>query len=68
VFRDAHVEAVFAYPSAVFGRAVRLIDDGVIDPTPLITHRFPLSDAPRALALLESRSEPAIKVLLDPRV
>jgi threonine dehydrogenase-like Zn-dependent dehydrogenase len=68
VFRDAHVEAVFAYPSSVFGRAVRQIDDGVIDPTPLITHRFPLSDAPRALALLESRSEPAIKVLLDPRV
>lgn len=67
VFRDAHVEAVFAYPSAVFGRAVRLIDNGVIDPSPLVTHRFALSQAPEALALLESRREPAIKVLLDPR-
>jgi threonine dehydrogenase-like Zn-dependent dehydrogenase len=67
VFRDARVEAVFAYPSAVFGRAVRLIDQAVIDPSPLVTHRFPLSHAPDALALLESRREPAIKVLLDPR-
>lgn len=67
VFRDARVEAVFAYPSAVFGRAVRLIDDRGIDPSPLITHRFPLSKAPEALALLEGRTEPAIKVLLDPR-
>jgi threonine dehydrogenase-like Zn-dependent dehydrogenase len=67
VFRDARVEAVFAYPSAVFGRAVRLIDHGIIDPAPVITHRFALSDANEALALLESRREPAIKVLLDPR-
>ncbi len=67
VFRDAHVEAVFAYPSDVFGRAVQLIDSRVIDPSPLITHRFPLSQAPAALALLQSRREPAIKVLLDPR-
>ena len=67
VFRDARLEAVFAYPSAVFGRAVRLIDEGIIDPTPLITHRWPLSDVVRALHMLESRSEPTIKVLLDPR-
>jgi len=67
VFRDARLEAVFAYPSAVFARAVRLIDEGGVDPTPLITHRFGLSEANRALALLEARGEPAIKVLLDPR-
>ena len=67
VFRDARVEAVFAYPSSVFGRAVRLIDEGGVDPTPLITHRFGLTDTDRALALLEARDQPAIKVLLDPR-
>jgi len=67
VFRDAHLEAVFAYPSSVFGRAVRLIDEGRVDPSPLITHRFGLSEAARALALLEARTEPAIKVVLDPR-
>jgi threonine dehydrogenase-like Zn-dependent dehydrogenase len=66
VFRDARVEAVFAYPSAVFARAVRLIDEGRIDPACLVTHRFPLSRAPEAIALLETRSEPAIKVLLEP--
>lgn len=67
VFRDARVEAVFAYPSAVFARAARLIDEGIIDPAPLITHRFPLSNAHAALGMLEGRTEPAIKVLLDPR-
>ena len=67
VFRDARLEAVFAYPSSVFGRAVRLIDEGFVDPSPLITHRFGLTEANRALALLEARGEPAIKVLLDPR-
>lgn len=67
VFRDARVECVFAYPSATFARAASAIDEGVIDPSPLITHRFPLSRAPEALALLETRREPAIKVLLDPR-
>ena len=66
VFRDARVEAVFAYPSAVFGRAVALIDEGHLDPLPLVTHRFPLSRAGEALALLETRVEPAIKVLLEP--
>ncbi|HTV01696.1 MAG TPA: alcohol dehydrogenase catalytic domain-containing protein [Luteitalea sp.] len=66
VFRDARVEAVFAYPSAVFARAVALIDEGHLDPSPLVTHRFPLSRAADALALLETRVEPAIKVLLEP--
>lgn len=66
VFRDARIEAVFAYPSAVFGRAVRLIDTGAIDPSPLVTHRFPLSQARAALDLLQSRREPAIKVILVP--
>ena len=67
VFRDARLEAVFAYPSAVFGRAVRLIDEGRIDPSPLVTHRLPLSLVEGALAMLDARTEPAIKVLLDPR-
>ncbi|BCS33020.1 dehydrogenase [Luteitalea sp. TBR-22] len=67
VFRDARLEAVFAYPSAVFGRAVRLIDEGRIDPSPLVTHRLPLTQVAGALAMLDARTEPAIKVLLDPR-
>lgn len=66
VFRDAQVQGVFAYPSAVFSRAARLIDDGVIDPTPLLTHRLPLTQVERALTLLGGRTEPAIKIVLDP--
>jgi threonine dehydrogenase-like Zn-dependent dehydrogenase len=74
VFRDARLEAVFAYPSAVFARAARLLDDRAIDPRPLITHRLPLSRVHDALALLQGRLgavpqggfTPVLKVLLDP--
>lgn len=66
VFRDVRLEAVFAYPSSVFARAVRLIDEGGIDAGRLITHRFPLSRVAEAFDMLERRPEPAIKVLLDP--
>lgn len=66
VLRDARVEATFAYPSAVFGRAAALIDEGAIDPRPLLTHHFPLSRVDAALDLLRTRSAPVVKVVLDP--
>ncbi|MGI8672032.1 MAG: zinc-dependent alcohol dehydrogenase [Luteitalea sp.] len=67
VFRDAQVQGVFAYPAAVFARAARLIDEGVIDPGPLLTHHLPLTHVADALTLLETRPTTAIKVILDPR-
>lgn len=67
VLRDARVEATFAYPSAVFGRAAALLDAGAIDPRPLLTHRFPLSRVDAAFDLLRTRSAPVVKVVLDPQ-
>jgi 2-desacetyl-2-hydroxyethyl bacteriochlorophyllide A dehydrogenase len=66
VLRDARVEATFAYPSAVFGRAASLLDEGAIDPRPLLTHRFPLTRVDAAFELLRTRSAPVVKVVLDP--
>ena len=37
-----------------------------LDPGPMVTHRLPLADAPRALALMDTRPEPCIKVILEP--
>lgn len=41
---------------------LRLIEEGRIDTTPLITHRFPLSEIAEAYRLFESRSDGVIKV------
>ena len=44
----------------------RMIARGVLDPSPLVSHTLPLSDAPRAYELLKLRQDRAIKVLLTP--
>ena len=41
---------------------LRLIEQGKIDTTPLITHRFPLSDIEEAYRLFENRADGVIKV------
>ena len=43
---------------------LRLIEQGKIDTTPLITHRFPLSDIEEAYRVFEERLEGVIKVAL----
>jgi 2-desacetyl-2-hydroxyethyl bacteriochlorophyllide A dehydrogenase len=48
----------------LFERALRLVADGRIDRRPLITHEFPLAEAPAAFALQERAG--AIKVLIKP--
>ena len=45
---------------------LRLIAEGRIDTTPLITHRFPLNDIARAYSLFESRADGVIKVAITP--
>lgn len=66
VLRDARVEATFAYPSAVFGRAAALLDAGRIDPRPIITHHLPLAQVEAAFDLLRTRRTPVVKVVLVP--
>ena len=45
---------------------LRLIAEGRIDTTPLITHRFPLNDIARAYSLFENRADGVIKVAITP--
>jgi L-idonate 5-dehydrogenase len=49
---------------AEFALAVRLINEGRVDLRPVVTHRFPLSQAREAFELASDRSK-AMKVLLD---
>ncbi len=45
---------------------LRLVAEGRIDATPLITHRFPLTDIERAYSLFESRADGVMKVAVTP--
>ena len=44
---------------------LKLIEDGVIDTTPLITHTYPLSRIEEAYDLFENRRDGVIKVAID---
>ncbi len=46
------------------GEILRLIQQGKIDTTPLITHRFPLSEIEEAYRIFENRLEDVIKVAI----
>ena len=45
----------------------RLIAEGKIDTTPLITHRFPLNEIEEAYRIFENRLDGVIKVAVSPR-
>ena len=47
-------------------RILALIADGKIDTTPLITHRYPLSEIDEAYRLFESRADGVIKIAVYP--
>lgn len=44
----------------------RMIEEGKLDPTDIITHRMPLSDAKRGYELFDEKSDGCIKVVLKP--
>jgi threonine dehydrogenase-like Zn-dependent dehydrogenase len=44
----------------------RMLQRGVIDPSPLVSHILPLSEAPRAYELAAKREDGALKILLKP--
>lgn len=49
-----------------FPPVLRLLEDGVVDASALITHRVGLDAAADALAMLDEGKEPALKVVLSP--
>ncbi|MBV2155669.1 zinc-binding dehydrogenase [Kitasatospora sp. SUK 42] len=61
---DLTVLGSFAYTSEVWREAVHLLNTGEVAPGFVITHRFPLAEARRALAVLRGCNGPRGKVLL----
>jgi threonine dehydrogenase-like Zn-dependent dehydrogenase len=58
----------------VYGPAVKnymsplakMMQRGVIDPSPVVSHTLPLTEAPRAYEMAARRQDGALKVLLKP--
>ena len=63
-YEELRLLGVFHHTPSLIRRAVALLADGSLDPTPLVTHEMGLGDVPRALDLM-SRGE-ALKVLIRP--
>ena len=64
--KDLRVDGVFAYTTASFEQALRIIEAGKLDVRPLVTHTLPLQEFARAFDLLSRRPEPVVKVMLRP--
>jgi L-iditol 2-dehydrogenase len=63
-YEELRLLGVFHHTPSLIRRAVALLADGSVDPTPLLTHEMGLADVPKALELM-SRGE-ALKVLIRP--
>jgi len=55
-----------ANPRGISGRANLLMQTGLVDIQPLITHHCPLSEFPRAWEIFTGREEGVIRVMLHP--
>jgi threonine dehydrogenase-like Zn-dependent dehydrogenase len=62
-----HIHGIFAYTSAHFERALRLIEEGILKVAPLITHRLPLDRYADGIKLLEKRTERVVKISIFPQ-
>jgi L-gulonate 5-dehydrogenase len=49
-----------------FPPVLRLLEDGILDPDTLVTHRFGIEETASALEVLDRGSEPALKILVNP--
>jgi L-iditol 2-dehydrogenase len=49
----------------VYPRAIRLVESGAINLNALISHRFPLEQAPTAFALNDAYEDNVVKVIIE---
>jgi threonine dehydrogenase-like Zn-dependent dehydrogenase len=66
VLGQLRVQGGFAASRAAWRWVVRLYADGILDPAPLVTHRFPLDQVDAAFAALTAPEADAVKILVRP--
>jgi threonine dehydrogenase-like Zn-dependent dehydrogenase len=65
MFADMEVIGSCSYPTSSWARVVRLLERGLVDFAPLVTHRFPAERFEEAFRVLEDREGVVTKVLLE---
>jgi len=65
MFGDMSVLGSCSYPTASWSRVVRLLELGLVDFAPLVTHRFPAERFDEAFRVLDAREGVVTKVLLE---
>lgn len=64
--RNLSLHTGLVNPQRHMGALLPLLESGRLDPTALVTHRFPLAEGARAYGLFDARAEGALKVVLAP--
>jgi threonine dehydrogenase-like Zn-dependent dehydrogenase len=62
--KEMTLRVTWGHPFKDRERILAMLAEGVIDPRPAITHRFPLAEAQEAYRVFDARE--AVKVLLSP--
>jgi len=65
MFADMDVIGSCSYPTSAWSSVVRLLEHGLVDFEPIVTHRFPAARFEEAFAVLEERKGTVAKVLLE---
>ena len=62
---DMEVIGSCSYPTSAWSRMVRLLEHGLVDVDPIVTHRFPTDRFEDAFALMDDRDGIVAKVVLE---
>jgi threonine dehydrogenase-like Zn-dependent dehydrogenase len=65
MFADMDVIGSCSYPTSAWTRVVTLLEHGLVDLDPIVTHRFPTAQFEDAFAVLAERRGTVAKVLLE---
>jgi L-iditol 2-dehydrogenase len=65
MFADMDVVGSCSYPTSAWSSVVRLLEHGLVDLEPIVTHRFPAARFEEAFTVLEERRGTVAKVLLE---
>jgi threonine dehydrogenase-like Zn-dependent dehydrogenase len=66
LLKNLSLRAGLVNPQQHVQRLLTLIETGRLDPTELITHRMPLSDAIAGYELFAARRDGVLKIVLEP--
>ncbi|OMP31680.1 zinc-binding dehydrogenase [Mangrovimonas sp. DI 80] len=64
VYKRLQIRGSLFYSNEDFLEAIDLMDKGIVDLTPIVSHHFPLTDLPKAFEV-QSDSSQSVKVIVD---